>query len=115
MRNLSRAVAVAAAAVAVTVPSFSAAQAAAGNDWKTLSTYEGGKIQACKVATKSGDWKVKLRVDARKATSKVAGSAYVMKDADTVDTWKSGWVRKGDVSAAGIVRLPRGAAYTLGA
>ena len=49
---------------------------AAGRDWKTLATTAGGKIQACKVATTdSGPWKIKLRVDARKATSQVKGSA----------------------------------------
>jgi hypothetical protein len=115
MRNLSGAVAVAALAVALTVPSFGAAQAS-GNNWKTLSTYNGGKIQACKVATTTtGPWKVKLRVDARKAASKMNGSAHVTKGADELGSWKSGWVPKGDVSAVGSVKLPRGSAYALSA
>ncbi|WP_148575619.1 hypothetical protein [Nocardioides caldifontis] len=114
MRNLSRTLAVAAATVAITVPSFGAAQAA-GNDWKTLSTFDGGKVQACKVATKSGDWKVKLRVDARKAKSKVTGMAYVTKNGDELANWTSGWVKKGKVSSVGTVKLPRGKAYTLDA
>src|SRR5690242_20028108 len=114
MRNLSRVAAVAAAAVAVTVPSFGAAQAAP-NDWKTMSTFDGAKIQACKVEAKSGAWKVKLRVDARKARSKVSGTGYVFKGDETLATWRSGWVRKGNVSTVGTLALPRGAAYTLGA
>lgn len=115
MRNLSRAVAVAAVAVSVSIPSFGAAHAA-GSNWKTLSTYDGGKIQACKVATTtSGPWKVKLRVDAHNAKSKVNGSAYVTKGADEVDHWKSGWVAQGRVSAVGTVKLPRGSAYLLNA
>jgi hypothetical protein len=115
MRSLSRAIAVAAVAVSVTVPSFGAAQAA-GNNWKTLSTFNGGKVQACKVATtNTGPWKVTLRVDARSAKSKVSGSTYVTKHADEVDSWTSGWVAKGHVSAAGTVKLPRGSAYALNA
>jgi hypothetical protein len=115
MRNLARAVAVTAVAALVTVPSLGAAQAS-GNTWKTLSTFNGAKIQACKVATtKDGPWKVKLRVDARGAGSKVNGSAYVTKGSDNVDQWKSGWVTKGDVSAIGTVKLPRGSAYALNA
>lgn len=115
MRNLSRAAAVATLAAAVTVSSFGAAEAA-GSNWKTLSTFNGGKIQACKVATTTtGPWKVKLRVDASKATSKVDGSAYVTKAANEVDSWKSGWVPKGEVSAVGTVKLPRGSAYALNA
>jgi hypothetical protein len=114
MRNLSRVAAVAAVAVCVSVP-FGAAQAS-GNNWKTLSTFNGGKIQACKVATtKTGPWKVKLRVDAQGAKSKVNGSAYVTKGADQVDQWKSGWVAKSHVSAVGTVKLPRGSAYALNA
>jgi hypothetical protein len=114
MRNLSRAVAVAAVAAAVTVPSFGAAHAA--TTWKTLSTFNGGKIQACKVATTTtGPWKVKLRVDARKAASKVNGSTYVTKGADEVGSWRSGWVAKGNVSPVGSVKLPRGSAYALNA
>ena len=115
MRNLSRLIAVAAVAVSVSLPSFGAAQAS-GNNWKTLSTYNGGRIQACKVATtKTGPWKVKLRVDAHGAKSKVNGSAFVTKGAEEVDHWKSGWVAKGHVSAVGKVTMPRGSAYTLNA
>jgi hypothetical protein len=115
MRIVSRAVAVAAAAVLVTVPSLGAAHAA-GNSWKTLSTFDGGKIQACKVATtKTGPWKVKLRVDAHDAKSRVNGSAWVTKSGDDVASWKSGWVNKGDVSAIGTLKLPRGSAYALNA
>jgi hypothetical protein len=80
--------------------------------WKTLSSIDGGKIQACKVATtKTGPWKIKLRVDASRATTKVNGSAYVTKNDKNVDHWKSGWVSKGHLSGIGTVKLPRGSAY----
>jgi len=115
MRFTSRAVTVAALALSLSAPAFGAAQAS-GNNWKTLSTIEGGKIQACKVATtKTGPWKIKLRVDATRAKSRVNGAAYVMKGTDALTHWKSGWVTKGHVSKAGAVKLPRGAAYTLNA
>jgi hypothetical protein len=115
MHTLSRAAAVAAVAASVTVPSIGAAQAS-GNSWTTLSTFNGGRIQACKVATtKTGPWKVKVRVDARNAKSKVNGSASVAKGTDQVDHWESGWVSKGSVSAIGTLKLPRGSAYTFGA
>lgn len=115
MRFTSRAVAVAALALSLSVPAIGAAQAS-GRHWKTLSTMEGGKLQACKVATtQGGPWKIKLRVDATKAKSRVDGSAYVVKGSDTKGHWKSGWVARGHVSKVGTVKLPRGAAYVLNA
>jgi hypothetical protein len=73
---------------------------------------EGGKIQACKIATSdTGPWKIKLRVDASNAKTRVDGSAYVTKNDKNVDHWKSGWVATGHVSAIGSVRLPRGSDY----
>ena len=113
MRHLSRAVAVAAVAVSVTIPSLGAAQAA-GNSWQTLSSFNGGRIQACRVATtKTGPWKVELRVDATRAKSKVNGSAHVTKGTAEIAHWASGWVAKGHVSAVGTVRLPRGSGYAV--
>jgi hypothetical protein len=115
MRFTSRAVTVAALALSLSAPALGAAHAS-GNHWKTLSTIEGGKIQACKVATtKTGPWKIKLRVDATRATSRVSGAAYVMKGTDTKAHWKSGWVAKHHISKAGSVKLPRGKDYTLNA
>jgi len=115
MRFSSRAVTVAALALSLSAPALGAAQAS-GNHWKTLSTIEGGKIQACKVATtKTGPWKIKLRVDATRAQSRVSGAAYVMKGTDTKSHWMSGWVAKGHISKAGSVKLPRGRKYTLNA
>jgi hypothetical protein len=112
----SRAVAVAATAltVALTGPALSAH--AAGYNWKTLATSAGGKIQACKVpTTATGPWKVRLRVDASRATTRVQGSGYVMKGSKTIDSWKSGWVTKGHYSTIGVVKLPRGKDYSLSA
>jgi hypothetical protein len=115
MRILSRTVAVAVVAASVSLPAFGAAQAS-GNNWKTLSTFDGGKVQACKVATtKTGPWKVKLRVDASGAKATVNGSAFVTKGAKELDHWKSGPVSKGHISGIGTVKLPRGSAYTLNA
>jgi hypothetical protein len=115
VRTTPRAAVVAALTLTLSTTALGAAQAS-GKDWKTLSTFNGGKIQACKVATtKTGPWKVRLRVDGRKASSKVQGSAFVSKNAETVDHWRSGWVARGDVSDVGTVKLPRGSAYTLNA
>jgi hypothetical protein len=115
MTFASRAAVTAAFALALTGPALAAH--ASGNDWKTLSTTAGGKLQACKIATTAtGPWKIKLRVDATQASTSVSGRAWVLKgDANTDQTWKSGWVAKGHVSDVGTVRLPRGAEYTLNA
>ena len=115
MTLLSRAAAAAALALLVTGTALSAD--AAGNNFKTLSTTVGGKIQACKVATTdTGPWKVKLRVDAQHASAHVNGSAFVTNDGKaTGSKWRSGWVAKGHVSAVGTVRLPRGKAFELNA
>jgi hypothetical protein len=115
MRLASRAAAIAAITLALTAPAVGGAHAQ-GRNWKTLSKIDGGKIQACKVATTAtGPWKIKLRVDADKASSRVNGSAYVTKDGKNIDHWKSGWVTKGHTSALGTVKLPRGSAYALNA
>ena len=112
-----RALAVTATALAVvlTGPAFSAS--ASTLNWKTLVPFEGAKLQACKVpTTATGPWKVRLRVDATKASSRVQGSAYVTNaKGKTLDTWHTAWVFKGHVSAVGDVRLPRGSAYSLNA
>ena len=114
MTFLSRAVTVTALTVAMAGPALAAN--ASGNDWKTMATSAGGKVQACKVATTAtGPWKVRLRVDATHATTRVQGSGYVMRGSKTLDAWKSGWVTKGHVSAIGTVKLPRGNDYSLSA
>jgi hypothetical protein len=115
MTFASRAAATAALTVALAAPAFSAQ--AAGNDWKTLSTTAGGKIQACKVeTTDTGPWRIKLRVDASNATTSVSGSAYVMKgDKNTDQKWRSGFVAKGHISDVGTVKLTRGKEFTLSA
>lgn len=115
MTFASRAAATAALTLALTGPALAAH--AGGNNWKTLSTTAGGKIQACKVATTAtGPWKIKLRVDASHATTSVSGSAYVLKGgASTSQKWKSGFVSKGHVSKVGTVKLVRGKEYTLNA
>jgi hypothetical protein len=115
MRLAPRAAALAAITLALATP-LASAHAAQGRNWKTLSEIDGGKVQACKVATtKTGPWKIKLRVDATDATTRVNGSAFVTKGDKTVDHWKSGWIAKGHGSDVGTVKLPRGSAYSFGA
>ena len=115
MNLVSRAAATAALALLVTGPALSAD--AAGHHFKTLSTTAGGTIEACKVATTdTGPWKVKLRVDASKATAHVNGTAWVTEDTHkTGAKWKSGWVAVGHVSDVGTVKLPRGRQFVLNA
>jgi hypothetical protein len=114
MTFVARAAGAAVLTIALAAPAVAAH--AQGNNWKTLSTINGGKIQACKVATsKPGVWKIKLRVDARHAKSRVSGAAYVTKHDDNISHWKSGWVAKGHVSKVGTLRLHRGSAYALNA
>jgi hypothetical protein len=88
---------------------------AASSDWMTVTKLAGARLQACKVATtKDGPWKVKLRVNARKATRSVRGSAQVLKGSRTVGSpWQTAWISPGEVSRVGSVRMPRGSAYAL--
>lgn len=106
-----------AAVLALALSGVATSADASGTNWKTLAKTSGGKIQACKVpTTETGPWKVKLRVDARHASTAVNGSAYVTKnDANTSQHWKSGFIAKGKVSATGVVKLTRGKAYGLNA
>ncbi|WP_151084176.1 hypothetical protein [Nocardioides cynanchi] len=116
MTLTSRATAVAAGALALALTGPGLSAHAAGTNWKSLVTFEGAKIQACKVpTTATGPWKVKLRIDATKATTRVQGAGYVMKGNKTTDSWKSAWVTRGHYSGVGTVKLPRGAQYTLNA
>jgi hypothetical protein len=114
MRFAPRAAALAAVTLVLAAPAAGAH--AQGNHWTTVAHLDGGKVEACKKATTpSGPWLIKLRVDSRKATERLAGSAYVAKNAKNVDHWRSGWVAKGHLSSVGTVRLPRGSAYTFSA
>lgn len=115
MTFASRAAATAALTLALTGPALAAH--AGGNNWKTLSTVSGGKIQACKIATThTGPWKIKLRVDASHATTRVEGTAFVTKDGkSTKQKWRSGWVGKHHISSVGTVKLQRGKAFVLNA
>jgi hypothetical protein len=107
---------VAALALTLSLPALGAADAS-GNNWKTLAKTSGGKIQACKVPTnQTGPWKIKLRVDARNASTAVSGTAYVTKNGKNTDQhWKSGFIAKGKISDTGVVKLTRGKAYDLSA
>jgi hypothetical protein len=116
MTFTSRALAVTAATLTVVLTGPALSAHAAGPHWKTLVTFDGAKIQACKVpTTQTGPWKVKLRVDATKATTRVQGSGYAMKGAKTLDSWRSGVLTRGHFSDVGTVKLPQGPKYTLNA
>jgi len=113
VRTLSGAAAAAALVLTLTVPA-GAAQAR-GNDWTRVTTLDHARLQACRDATtKDGPWKIRLRVNAKRATTAVKASAEAQKQGEQVGrTWRSGWIRPGQVSTIGTVRLPRGSAYQL--
>jgi hypothetical protein len=115
-RTTTTAAAFALAAFALSGPALSA-QAAGAPHWKTLVTVIGAKVQACKVPeTATGPWKIKLRVDATKASGRVSGAAYITKKGETTGAqWKSGWVAPGQMSALGSVKLPAGEKYAMDA
>ncbi len=101
-------------ALVVAVSLSAGAANAASKNWMTVTKDAGARLQACKVATTDGPWKVKLRVNATNATTWVRGSAQVMKGSRTVGApWKTARISAGDVSRVGSVRMPRGSAYTL--
>jgi hypothetical protein len=88
---------------------------AAAYSWKTLTTTNGGKVQACRVPTAASDpFKLRFRVNAVRATTKVQGSAARYRgNTRLAGGWTSAYIRPGHVSEVAIVRLPRGAAYYL--
>jgi hypothetical protein len=114
---LSRAAAAAALSLVLTGPALTAHAATTdrGNSWRALVTFDGGRVQACKVpTTATGPWKVKLRLNGSGAGQRLRASATVLKGTHaTAQVWSSGWVAKGDVSPIGTVRLTRGSAYSL--
>ena len=116
MTRIRRTAALAALTLAVTGPALRA-HAATANNWKTLATISGGKIEACKAPTTTdGPWKIKLRVDATQARGRVSGIGTIQKNGkDTKDTWSSGYIAKGHVSSIGKVLLPRDPKFTLSA
>lgn len=114
MKLIRRIAVLAAVALALTATPLSAANAG-GYHWKTMSTIIGAKVQACKVpTTKTGPWRVRVRVDARKATDTVQGSAFLKKgDTYTTKGWRSAPVAPHRISKVGTAKLPRGKKYTL--
>jgi hypothetical protein len=106
----------AAAAVVTLGLILPAASAQAGaTDWSTVMKLHRAKLQVCKQpTTKQGPWKIKVRVDARRATTPVRGSAEVDKgDLVVSGPWKSHWIQPGAVSKVRTLRMPRGSAFTL--
>jgi len=89
-----------------------------GRRWPNyLAMYRAtGRPEHLAQARTRADEYLKLRVDARHASAHVKGSAFVTDDGTaTGSKWRSGWVAKGDVSAVGTVRLPRGKVFDLNA
>ena len=90
---------------------------AATNHWKTVTSINGGKLQACRVPTAAKDpYKVRFRVNAVKASSGVQGMVTRWKgEKQLAGGWTSARIRPGHVSKVATVGLPRGTAYYLGA
>ena len=111
-RSLLRAATVTALALGVCGLTATPAQAA----WSGLATNEGGRLQACKVATADGSaWRVKARVrnvDDDSADWVKARVVATRNGTATDQVWNSGRVRGGD-SATGTVRSGRGSAWSL--
>jgi hypothetical protein len=104
-----------AAALALAFAFPSGAAHARGNDWTTVTTLAHARLQACKQPTTTdGPWQVRVRVNARKATKTVHGSAKVEQNGVQIgDGWKSGRVHPGEVSKVGVLKMPRGSAFRL--
>ena len=87
---------------------------AAAYSWKTLTSMNGGKVQACRIPTAAPNpYKVRFRVNAVKATTKVQGMVRRYHGATTLSGgWTSAYIRPGNVSGVAVVSLPRGAGYT---
>ena len=107
--------AIAAIAVVLVGPAMSADAAGKPHRFQTLASINGASVQACRLSSSaSKPVKLKMRVDATKATSKVSGLGQATYNGDRVGKgWTSGWVRKGHRSSVGTVFVPRGAAYAL--
>ena len=87
---------------------------AAAYSWKTLTSISGGKVQACRIPTAAPNpFKVRFRVNAVRATTKVQGMARRSHGATQLSGgWTSAYIRHGNISAVAVVSLPRGSAYT---
>ncbi len=107
--------AAAAVVFALALASPAGAAHARSIDWTTVTSLAHARLQACKEpTTKDGPWKIRVRVNARHATKTVHASAMVEKNGEQIgDQWKSGRVHPGEVSKVGLLKMPRGAAYTL--
>ena len=111
-RSLVRAATVTALALGVGGLTTAPAQAA----WSSLATNEGGRLQACKVATADGSaWRVKARVrnvDDDRADWVKARVVVTRNGTATDQVWNSGRVPGGE-SSTGTVRSGRGSAWAL--
>src|SRR3954451_8254602 len=83
--------------------------------WKTMVSVSGGKLQMCKEpTTRTGPWKVRVRVDGSHATRKVYAIAQVYKNkSKALDTFDAGPVTPGQLSDTGVIDLPRGQNYAV--
>jgi hypothetical protein len=89
---------------------------AAAYSWTNLVSMNRGHVQSCRVPTPSTEpWKLRFRVNATRATSKLQGTVQRYKGTTLLaGGWRSDYIRPGQVSAVAVVRIPRGTAYNLG-
>ena len=106
MQTLGRLAALTLATAAViAVPTASDA----ANSWTTLERMDGAKHQACKVVVDDGaSWKIKNRLVNGNQARVGAGMKVMRNDEATNRVWSSGLIRRGETSAVGSVKMPRG-------
>jgi hypothetical protein len=117
MKFSSRAAAAVAALSIVVVAPLSGAHAS-GLNWKTKVVVSGAKLQLCKAeTTKSGPYKVHVRVDASHASGPVTGIATIYKkDKATQEKWATkGYIKPGNISDVGTIKLPQDSNYSVSA
>ena len=109
--------ALAALTIVLAGPALGADAAQRPHHFQTLASINGAKVQACRIPTAvTRPVTIKLRVDARKATSRVSGVGSATHNGNRIGQgWTSGWVRRGHLSTVGTVRVPRGTTYALDA
>lgn len=108
------------AAIADTPAPESAAYAKApAKRFKAVQTLEKAKLEVCKQESKNKkSWKVYGRINVTKVKvkgAKFSGSLYVYKEGveQPTDEWRSPLTKKGKISKAGAVVVPKKGGYTL--
>lgn len=117
MRVLGAAVAASALLLPATASSATAAPdaARAGKSFATVLNLDGAKLQLCKVSIDGGaKYRVFARLNNVNGSGETGGRVKVQKDGkNTKQTWYSGMIPKGRVSAVGSVVVPDRPGYRL--